>query len=88
MDEEWFVVSCVTMLIAGTLWGIMMGLTYSDIYNNNEVIAKQLGNAICVENSDNTTEFDNFSDGVLYCKPIQKLQSYDGIKIAIGGNTQ
>lgn len=44
---------------------------------------EELGNSICLE--EYNKEFDKYEDGTLYCKDKEQVESYDGIKVNIGG---
>lgn len=62
------------------------------LFINSEVVTflpdhtTELGNSICLTQSNNNSLYDKFEDGILYCKAKPTLQKYDGIQIAIGGN--
>ena len=78
-EERFYTGFCVMIgILIGFVIGGALG-TISPMWETGPVI--ELGNSICEQEYNQT--FDSYSDGTLYCKPV--AESYDGIKVVVGG---
>jgi len=65
-------------LLGIVIGGVFIWFLTQDLIGDK---VEELGTAICEE--EHNMEFDKYKYGTLFCKPVDILEEYDGIKISI-----